>query len=112
MLPQLLVLFMIALFSSFMVQHIQSNERSRNGRFAFSASTENFCKRLYIHVVMHGFLSCILLLFRCSMYLLVCMYLCVHKLLLKLVTCCNNRAVFIFVGGLVIVFALAFAYCS
>ena len=36
------------------------------------------------------------------------MCLCTHKLLLTLVTCCNFRAVFICVGGLIVVVALAF----
>ena len=95
---------MIVLFSPFIFQHIQSNERSRNGRFAFWASGEVFCERLYIRVVMHVFLSCLLLLFRCSMHLLVCMCLCTYKLSLTLAFNC--------VGGLVIVVALAFIHCS
>ena len=32
--------------------------------------------------------------------------------LLTLVTCCNNREAFICVGGIVLVVALAFVYCS
>ena len=34
-----------------------------------------------------------------------------HKLLVRLVTCCNNRATFVCVSGLVIVVVLAFIYC-
>ena len=45
----------------------------------------------------------------CSMHLLLmCMY--THKLLVTLVICCNNRAAFVCVVGLVIVVALAFLY--
>ena len=51
---------MIAVLSSFIVQHIQSNERFRNGRFEFSASREVFCE-YYILSCMSLF-SCLLLL--------------------------------------------------
>ena len=101
---------MIALFSPFIVQHIQSNECSRNGRFAFSTSREVFCDRLYIREVMLIFLSCLLLLFRCSCD--VYMYVFVYTQTLVDVTCCNNRAAFVCVGGLVIVVALTFNYCA
>ena len=79
-----------------------SIERSWNGRFLFSPSREVFCVRLYICILMHVFPSSLLLLFRCSMYLWVCMDLCTHKLPLIWVICCNNLATFICIGGLVI----------
>ena len=83
---------MIALFSPFIVQHLQSNERSRDERFVFLAFREAFCDHLYIRVVKHVYIPCLFLSLRCSMCLLVCMCLCTHKLLLILVTCCSNRA--------------------
>ena len=96
MLSQLLLHESIALFSPFIVQQIWSNERSRNGWLSFSALREFLCDRLYIHVVMRIFLLCLLLLFRCSMCLLVCMCWCWWYV-------CNNLAAFICVGGLLFI---------
>ena len=52
---------MIAMFSPFIVQHIQSNELSRNGRFAFSAFREVFYDRLYILTCCQACLSLMLI---------------------------------------------------
>ena len=107
MLSQLFLSYDRSVQSFYSPTHL-SSELSRNGRWAFSASRKVFCYRVIIYV----FLSCLLLLFRCSTYLLVCMHLCTHKLLLMLVTCCNNCSAFICVGGLVIVHSFSFYLLS
>ena len=63
-----------------------------------------------MRILMYVVCSCFLSLFRCSMYLLVCMYLCTHKLLLMLVICCKSLEAFICVGGHVIVVAEAYEW--
>ena len=61
--------------------------------------------------VMHVFHSCLLLLFRCSMFdVFISVYVLVYTQFL--VDVVSNIAAFICVGGLVIVVTLAFVYCS
>ena len=87
MLTQLFLLDLIAQFSPFIVQHIESNERSRDGKFLFSPSREDFCDRLYMCIPIHVFSSCLLLLAWCSLYLLLC--ICVY-LAVRLFRACFN----------------------
>ena len=91
--------------NTFSLMNIPEMDGSRSWLLEKSFAT--VCMYMLLSCMPFSYVQCCCL----GVVKLVCMCLYAHKILVTLVTCCNNRAAFICVGELVIIVAFAFIYC-